>query len=80
MIEEKTVVGIYSDSGLNGIELSLIKTDGIDLYGEQKHLIRPYPADLRKRIFEFILKETAKNGFNLRNSGIIWNDSAKKLQ
>ena len=56
MIEEKTVVGIYSDSGLNGIELSLIKTDGIDLYGEQKHLIRPYPADLRKRIFDFILK------------------------
>lgn len=56
MIEEKTVVGIYSDSGLNGIEVSLIKTDGIDLYGEQKHLIRPYPAGLRKRIFDFILK------------------------
>ncbi len=56
IIEKKTAVGIYSDSGLNGVEVALVQTDGLDLFGESRHLIRPYPADLREKVFNFILK------------------------
>ena len=31
MISEKTILGVYSDSSLNSVELSLIQTDGVDL-------------------------------------------------
>lgn len=56
IIEKKTAVGIYSDSGLNSVEISLLQTDGLDLFGEKPDLIRPYPQKLREKIFAFILK------------------------
>ncbi len=56
IIEQKTAVGIYSDSGLNCVEVALLQTDGLDLFGENEQLIRPYPADLREKVFNFILK------------------------
>ena len=31
MISEKIILGFYSDSSLNNVELSLIHTDGVDL-------------------------------------------------
>lgn len=56
MIERKIALGIYSDSGLNAVEIALLETDGIDLYNKPVCLIRPYPKELKNRIFQFILK------------------------
>lgn len=55
-IERKIALGVYSDSGLNALEVALIQTDGIDLYDEPVCISRPYPADLKERVFQFILK------------------------
>ena len=55
-IERKIALGVYSDSGLNALEISLIQTDGIDLYEIPLCMSRPYPSDLKERIFRFILK------------------------
>lgn len=56
IIAKKTAIGIYSDSGLGSVEVSLMQTDGLDIYGETPHFIRPYPADLKEKIFSFIFK------------------------
>ncbi|MBQ6853894.1 MAG: anhydro-N-acetylmuramic acid kinase [Alphaproteobacteria bacterium] len=60
-IEEKTAIGIYSDSSLSTVEICLLKTDGVDLYGKIKQLTRPYPIDLKERILSFILKDDYTN-------------------
>ncbi len=57
LIEQKTALGVYSDTGLNAVELVLVQTDGIDLYGKPISMVRPYPAALRERMYRFILKE-----------------------
>ncbi len=57
LITQKTVMGVYSDTGMNAVEIVLIQTDGIDLYGEPISMVRPYPAALRERMYHFILKE-----------------------
>ena len=56
LIEKKTVLGVYSDSGLNAVEIALLETDGIDLYHQPVCMSRPYPMDLKDKIFRFILK------------------------
>lgn len=56
MISKKTVLGVYSDSTLNNLELSLIETDGVDLFGTPVSLLRPYPSDLKNDIYNLILK------------------------
>lgn len=56
LIEKKTVLGVYSDSGLNAVELALLETDGIDVYHQPVCMSRPYPIDLKDKIFRFILK------------------------
>ncbi len=57
LIEQKTVLGVYSDTGMNAVEIALIETDGIDLYGKPISMVRPYPAALRERMYHFILKD-----------------------
>ncbi len=61
IISEKTTLGVYSDSGLNNLEISLIKTDGIDLYQKPVSLLRPYPADLKDKLYRFILEKDFTN-------------------
>ena len=56
MISKKTVLGVYSDSTLNNLELSLIQTDGVDLYETPVSLLRPYPSDLKNDIYNLMLK------------------------
>lgn len=56
MIQKKIVLGVYSDSSLNNVELCLIETDGIDLFNKQISLIRPYDASLKDSIYKFMLK------------------------
>lgn len=67
MIERKIVLGVYSDSSLNNVELSLIESDGIDLFGEPVSLIRPYPADLKTEIYKFMLKGDFSDNINMTN-------------
>ena len=56
MISKKTVLGVYSDSTLNNLELSLIQTDGVDLFETPVSLLRPYPSDLKNDIYNLMLK------------------------
>lgn len=56
MISEKIILGVYSDSSLNNIELSLIHTDGVDLYQEPISLTRPYDAKVKEDIYQLMLK------------------------
>ncbi len=56
MIERKIVLGVYSDSSLNNVELALIETDGIDLFETPVSLLRPYSNELKDEIYKFMLK------------------------
>ncbi len=56
MIEKKIVLGVYSDSSLNNVELSLVETDGVDLFGAPISLIRPYDKDIKDAIYKLMLK------------------------
>ena len=56
MIERKIVLGVYSDSSLNNVELSLIETDGIDIFEKPVSLLRPYSNELKDEIYKFMLK------------------------
>lgn len=61
MIERKIVLGVYSDSSLNNVELCLIETDGIDIYGKPISLLRPYNSELKDKIYKFMLKGDFSN-------------------
>lgn len=61
MITPKTALGVYSDSGLNNLEISLIETDGLDLYMQPVSLLRPYPAELKDDLYQFILDKDFAN-------------------
>ena len=50
MISEKIILGFYSDSSLNNVELSLIHTDGVDLYQDPITLTRPYDSKIKEDI------------------------------
>ena len=54
LIEKKTVLGVYSDSGLNAVELALLETDGIDVYHQPVCMSRPYPIDLKDNFSVYI--------------------------
>ena len=56
MIEKKIVLGVYSDSSLNNLEISLRETDGVDLFGEAVSFIRPYPQEIKESIYKLMLK------------------------
>lgn len=49
-ISGKTAVGIYLDSVADAVDVSLMKTDGLDILTEPVSLSRPYPNDLKQRI------------------------------
>lgn len=67
MIEPKKVLGVYSDTGLNSVELSLIKTDGVDVFEEPISLTRPYPHNLKDKILKFIKKHDFTNTHEMQN-------------
>ena len=56
MISEKIILGVYSDSSLNNVELSLIHTDGVDLYQDPVTLTRPYDSKIKDDIYKIMLK------------------------
>ena len=56
MISEKIILGFYSDSSLNSVELSLIHTDGVDLYQDPVTLTRPYDSKIKDSIYKIMLK------------------------
>ena len=56
MISEKIILGVYSDSSLNCVELSLIHTDGVDIYKDAITLTRPYDTKIKEDIYNIMLK------------------------
>lgn len=49
-ISGKTAIGIYLDSTADAVDVSLMKTDGLDILTEPVSLSRPYPEELKQRI------------------------------
>lgn len=68
-IERKIALGVYSDSGLNSVEMALLQTDGIDLFEKPICMSRPYPSDLKERIYQFILKKDYTNTQEMKELG-----------
>lgn len=66
-ITAKAALGVYSDSGLNNLEISLIETDGIDLYQRPVSLLRPYPIELKNKLFQFIVEKDFTNTERMKN-------------
>lgn len=58
MLKEYVVVGLYSDTAINGVDASVFKTDGLDITGEIVSLNRPYPMELKVKILQALKTET----------------------
>ncbi|MBR6730642.1 MAG: anhydro-N-acetylmuramic acid kinase [Alphaproteobacteria bacterium] len=67
MIERKIVLGVYSDSSLNNVELGLIETDGIDIFEKPVSLLRPYSNELKDEIYKFMLKGDFSDTLKMSN-------------
>ncbi|MBR5130369.1 MAG: anhydro-N-acetylmuramic acid kinase [Alphaproteobacteria bacterium] len=50
MLETKTAVGIYTDAALSGVDVCLLTTDGLDLYGEPLSISRGYDPSLKEEL------------------------------
>ena len=50
MLESKTAVGIYTDAALSGVDVCLLRTDGLDLFSKPIAISRPYDPDLRTEL------------------------------
>lgn len=50
MLTPKNVVGIYTDASFDGVDVCVLRTDGLDLYGEPIVISRPYDPNLRAEL------------------------------
>lgn len=67
MITSKIALGVYSDSSLNNLEISLIETDGLDLYKKPVSLLRPYPSELKEKLYRLTLDKDFTNTQHMKN-------------
>lgn len=56
-ITKKTAIGVYSDAALWGVDVSIMVTDGVDVYGEPVSISRTYPDDVRQELASFKKEE-----------------------
>lgn len=49
-LQEKTAIGLYLDSAMSGIDISIFKTDGLDILSDPISITRPYPAHLKEAL------------------------------
>lgn len=52
MLDRLTVVGLYSDTSVTGVDASIFQTDGVDMGDKIISITRPYPMDLKNDILK----------------------------
>lgn len=53
-IETQLALGVYSDASADGVDISLIQTDGMDIYQKKQTLSRSYPNEIKEKIFSLV--------------------------
>ncbi len=51
MLEQKTILSLYSESTIQNVTFALTKTDGLDVFGTPATFHRPFDEDLRERLW-----------------------------
>ena len=51
MLEQKTILSLYSESTIQNVTFALIKTDGLDVFGIPQTFHRPFDEDLREKLW-----------------------------
>lgn len=51
-MEQKNVIGVYTDASYTEIDFCILTTDGLDLYGEPIAISRPYPPEVTAALQE----------------------------
>ncbi len=59
-------IGLRSDTSMNGVEVALIQTDGIDIFERKYALSRPYTDELRKGIQSILGNKGQQNPERLK--------------
>ena len=81
-LENKTVLGIYSDPAALAIELAVIETDGLDIKKVHQTRICPYPHELREQLLIYAAQKQSDPAlFNQLNHDVsqFFIQSAKEL-
>ena len=51
MLEQKTILSLYSESTIQNVTFALIKTDGLDIFGIPQTFHRPFDKDLQEKLW-----------------------------
>jgi len=51
MLEEKTILSLYSESTIQNVTFALVKTDGLDVFGIPQTFHRPFDENLREKLW-----------------------------
>lgn len=81
-LQNKTVLGLYSDPSALAIELAVIETDGLDITKVHQTRFCPYPHELREQLLAYATqKQPDPNFFNQLNHDVtqFFIQSAKEL-
>ena len=74
VIKGLNCLGIMGTSTFGGVELALIRTDGIDILERKKAYVVPYPDDMKEKIQKALsIKEKSRtpsklNSFTFQNA------------
>ncbi len=81
-LQNKTVLGLYSDPAALAIELAVIETDGLDIKKVHQTRVCPYPHELREQLLTYAAqKQDSPTLFNQLNHDVtqFFIQSAKEL-
>ncbi len=51
MLQEKTILSLYSESTVQNVTFALVKTDGLDIFNSPETFHRPFDEDLKERLW-----------------------------
>jgi len=67
-LKNHIILGIYSDSAAQALEMAVIETDGLDIQKIHQTAIRPYPHELLEQLHTYVTnKKWDQNLFNTLN-------------
>ena len=63
-LKEQWILGLYSDTSVQEIEVALVLTDGLDILKVDNSFARPYPYELKDKLFDLFKNISCKNFSN----------------